>query len=268
MSSQVDCQQPRSEQRVLRFAGGPAIGLSQRWRGGQYCAILTPAGLVGCGIFDLETPARFGQALAIARGTPQAPLVEPEDLLTARIVGCTPQAAALGVAAGMTGSEAVEQLLAAGRASSPDRKPASDADAAEPPPIRVRGIDHVTFVSRDLARSRSFYVDVLGMTEVPRPAFSFPGLWFQAGGTQIHLIGEHRESGPAGTHIAPEANVSRTRHVAFEVDDARLAVARLRALGVEIVAGPKQRPDGPTQLYLLDPDGNLIELFSVLTSEG
>jgi uncharacterized protein YunC (DUF1805 family) len=39
---------------------------------------------------------------------------EPEDLLEARIVELTPQAAALGVVAGMTGREAVERMLGAG----------------------------------------------------------------------------------------------------------------------------------------------------------
>jgi len=75
--------------------------------------LLTEAGLVGCGIYDLKTAAEFGQAVAIARGTPQRPLVEPEDLLDARIVDATPKARDLGVRVGMTGREAVEALLAA-----------------------------------------------------------------------------------------------------------------------------------------------------------
>jgi len=51
--------------------------------------------------------------LAIARGTPQQPLVEPEDLFEAKIVDATPQAQELGVRVGMTGREAVEIFLAA-----------------------------------------------------------------------------------------------------------------------------------------------------------
>jgi uncharacterized protein YunC (DUF1805 family) len=97
----------------MAFANGTAIGMSHRWVGGQYCSILTAAGIVGCGIYDLETPAEFGQAIAIAKGTPAQPLVEPEDLLDAKIVGCTPQAAAYGIHPGMTGREAVERMLAA-----------------------------------------------------------------------------------------------------------------------------------------------------------
>lgn len=102
---------PSSTQRELHFANGTAIGTSQRWQGGQYCSILTLRGIVGCGIYDLATAAEFGQAIAIAKGTPERPLVEPEDLFDARIVAVTPKAAALGIKPGMTGRQSVERML-------------------------------------------------------------------------------------------------------------------------------------------------------------
>ena len=42
---------PRTTSREMQFAGGTAIGMSHRWVGGQYCSILTAAGIVGCGIY-------------------------------------------------------------------------------------------------------------------------------------------------------------------------------------------------------------------------
>ena len=107
-------QLPRTTNRPMRFENGTAIGISNRWERGQYCSILTRAGIVGCGIYDLKTPAEFGQAIAIAKGTPANPLVEPEDLLDAKIVGVTPRAEALGIRPGMTGREAVELMLKSG----------------------------------------------------------------------------------------------------------------------------------------------------------
>lgn len=104
---------PSTTHREIQFEHGKAIGLSHRWHRGQYCTILTAAGIVGCGIYDLVTPAEFGQAIAIAKGTPENPLCEPEDLFEAKIVGCTPQAKSYGVELGMTGKEAVELLLQA-----------------------------------------------------------------------------------------------------------------------------------------------------------
>lgn len=104
---------PRSISRPILFQNGCAIGISNRWHKGQYCMILTEAGVVGCGIYDVKTAAEFGQAVAIARGTPQNPLVNPEDLFDAKIVDATPLAKEYGVQIGMTGREAVELLLAA-----------------------------------------------------------------------------------------------------------------------------------------------------------
>jgi uncharacterized protein YunC (DUF1805 family) len=103
---------PQTTVRPLQFSNGCAVGLSHRWHNGQYCTILTQAGLVGCGIYDCKTAAEFGQAIAIARGTPAKPLVEPEDLFEAKIVEATPQAQAIGIRLGMSGQQAVELMLA------------------------------------------------------------------------------------------------------------------------------------------------------------
>src|SRR5262245_9538331 len=222
-------QLPRTTSRELQFENGKAIGISNRWERGQYCSILTPAGIVGCGIYDLVTPAEFGQAIAIAKGTPACPLVEPEDLFDARIVGVTPKAASYGIRVGLTGREAVELML---RAVPPAPRP----QAA--PALRVKSLDHATLVVKDLERSRRFYVDVLGMREVPRPAFSFAGLWFQAGATQIHLILEYAGSGPAGNLLPAERRTSCTHHLAFAVEDAAAAVPRLKEMEVPILSGP------------------------------
>src|SRR5947209_5229450 len=223
-------QIPRTVSRELQFAHGKALGISNRWQGGQYCSILTPAGIVGCGIYDLETPAEFGQAIAIAKGTPACPLVEPEDLFEARIVGVTPRAASYGIHVGHTGRQAVELMLQAGAAEKPESAPPSG--------VRVKSIDHATLVVKDLERSRRFYVEALGMREVPRPAFSFAGLWFQAGATQIHLILEFAGSGPAGNLLPAPQRTSRTHHLAFAVEDAAAAAKLLPGLGVPILGGP------------------------------
>jgi uncharacterized protein YunC (DUF1805 family) len=103
---------PRVVTRPMQFDNGVAIGVSNRWHKGQYCSIFTKAGIVGCGIYDMETPTEFGQAIAIARGTPEHPLVEPEDLLDAKIVDATGPAKQAGIEIGMTGRQAVEILLA------------------------------------------------------------------------------------------------------------------------------------------------------------
>lgn len=104
---------PRVIQRPLQFKNGCALGVSNRWLQGQYCSILTRRGIVGCGIYDVSTAGEFGQAIAIAKGTPESPLVDPEDLFDAKIVDTTPAAAELGIEIGMSGKEAVERMLMA-----------------------------------------------------------------------------------------------------------------------------------------------------------
>lgn len=129
-------------------------------------------------------------------------------------------------------------------------------------PVVVKTIDHVTIVVSNLERSREFYVDKLGMQEVERPSFGFPGLWFQAGSTQIHLILEDEKSGPAGFVSPKNSLTTRNHHFAFEVDDCQAATEALKQVGLTAAAGPKLRPDGPTQVYFFDPDGHVVELFS------
>ena len=130
------------------------------------------------------------------------------------------------------------------------------------PPVRVGAIDHVAIVVADLTATRRFYVGLLGMNEVERPDFNFAGAWFEAGGTLVHAIAEHEESGPPGEVIAEGVRISRTQHLAFGVDDAVAAAGRLRQRGVAIAAGPKGRPDGAAQTVIQDPDGYVIELVS------
>lgn len=102
----------QANQRVLKTAHGEVLGSSYRWPGGQYCAIHTDKGIVGCGIYDCSIATHFGIAVAIARGTPQHPLFEPEDLMSAKIAEVSQSAAEMGIAVGMTGEEALGLMLA------------------------------------------------------------------------------------------------------------------------------------------------------------
>jgi uncharacterized protein YunC (DUF1805 family) len=109
----MNAELPTAVHRVLQTPHGPAIGASYAWPGGQYCAIHTRRGIVGCGIYDVRVAGEFGMAVAIARGTPACPLREPEDLYSARIVECSGPAEQLGIQPGMTGMEALARLLVA-----------------------------------------------------------------------------------------------------------------------------------------------------------
>jgi lactoylglutathione lyase len=118
----------------------------------------------------------------------------------------------------------------------------------------VLQLDHVALHVADLEKSEAFYREVVGLKPIARPAFPFPGAWFQVGGAQqLHLIGE------APDHTIDSS--SRSLHFAFRVDDAASTAEHLRARGV-LFRGPKPRPDGAQQIFLQDPDGYTIELVS------
>ena len=124
-------------------------------------------------------------------------------------------------------------------------------------------IQHVGLVVSDLDRSRAFYAGPLGLEEVPRPAnFTFDGAWFRFGGTEVHLLSDAHATGGAG-QPDPGAGKERgmTHHLAFEVDDLDAACARLAEHGVELEGGPMPRGDGYVQVFFLDPDGHVLELF-------
>ena len=117
----------------------------------------------------------------------------------------------------------------------------------------VRG-HHFSFTVSDLERSRRFYEDVLGLRPIPRPDFGFPGVWYQVGETQIHLIARPENATPRDPKppLTPLAN-----HSALEIasyDAARRALQRAEIAFFEL--GGEAR-----QIFLHDPDGNTLELI-------
>lgn len=130
--------------------------------------------------------------------------------------------------------------------------------------MEIRKLDHSALVVRDLAAARRFYGEILGLEEIPRPSsFKFGGCWFRGPGFELHMILASDTTAPAGfADPGPAASYGLAHHLAFEVADLAAAEAHLRASGVAIVGGPLPRGDGPVQLYVNDPDGNFLELFS------
>jgi glyoxylase I family protein len=120
--------------------------------------------------------------------------------------------------------------------------------------IEVEGFHHVSLVVTDLERAKRFYGEVLGLQEVPRAPFDFPGAWYQVGALQLHLIVH-----PGRTLRGTQEIDSRDGHIALRVKSYRGALERLRSLGIPVKEKPTGRAPWP-QLFLTDPDGNVIEL--------
>jgi catechol 2,3-dioxygenase-like lactoylglutathione lyase family enzyme len=126
-------------------------------------------------------------------------------------------------------------------------------------------IHHVSLTVTDLNRSKAFYREVLGLREIARPAFPFPGAWFQVGGNQhVHLIVHE-----GATFRGPKGIDTRDSHFAVRVSSYSGALAHLQARGYRDDAGDhdlmKMRllphaTAGFPQIYILDPDRHVIEI--------
>jgi glyoxylase I family protein len=119
----------------------------------------------------------------------------------------------------------------------------------------IRALHHVSLSVTDLARAKAFYGGVLGLREIERPAFDFPGAWYDLGNAQLHLIVHDSPRSLRGTTQVD----SRDGHFALRIASFAEAVERLRAHGVTFVEKPRNATPW-AQIHLTDPDGNGIEL--------
>ncbi|MEM8668212.1 MAG: VOC family protein [Planctomycetota bacterium] len=117
--------------------------------------------------------------------------------------------------------------------------------------MKALQLNHVALHVANVEASVTFYRDVLCLPTLERPAFDFPGAWFQLGVDQeLHLIGD-REL-PVHSH-------HRGGHFALVVDDLDAWEAHLDSHGANRLER-KTRPDGASQTFVKDPDGHWIEL--------
>ena len=113
-------------------------------------------------------------------------------------------------------------------------------------------LHHVSFAIKDLDASKRFFGTVLGLPEIERPSFSFPGAWFALGDRQLHLIVESS----AGRQAADR--ISRSDHMALEVGSIDTVKTALQGAAIEYGEGSNQAL-GMDQIFCRDPDGHVIE---------
>lgn len=115
-------------------------------------------------------------------------------------------------------------------------------------------LDHGSICVGDIDEAVAFYGGVLGLAQIPRPDFGFPGAWFNAGGTPVHLTTDGTLRGAQSPIRANES------HLAFQVDDLEAMIQCLDGHGVAVW----ELPDSPAalrQVFFNDPWGNMIEMI-------
>lgn len=121
----------------------------------------------------------------------------------------------------------------------------------------ITGILHATFLTSDLARTRTFYEDVLGLSINPnRPTMTFDGVWYDvARNQQIHLmLLPNPETG-----LQRPAHGGRDRHVALAVSDMSKLIVRLSQAGIVYTLSQS----GRRALFCRDPDHNALEFIEI-----
>ncbi len=126
--------------------------------------------------------------------------------------------------------------------------------------MEIKELGHLVLYVRDLSRSVAFYRDVLGWREVVAEVPGMPAAAFSSGRTHHELL--LIEVGPDATAIPAGRRVG-LYHFGLKVgdtdDELREALARLGQAGVTVVGASDHTVTH--SLYILDPDGNEIELY-------
>jgi glyoxylase I family protein len=121
----------------------------------------------------------------------------------------------------------------------------------------ITGIHHATLLTSDLAKSRAFYENVLGLHLARnRPQMSFDGVWYDiAANQQIHLmLLPNPEAG-----LRRPAHGGRDRHIAVGVKDLQKLKACLDAAGIPCTTSQS----GRRAVFCRDPDQNALEFVEV-----
>jgi catechol 2,3-dioxygenase-like lactoylglutathione lyase family enzyme len=114
---------------------------------------------------------------------------------------------------------------------------------------------HIALKVRDMARSKKFYQDILGMDVVWEPDPQNIYLSSGCDNIAIHGVAESVAKG------AEERQLDHLGFVVETVERVKELEQEFRAQGVAIVHPFKIHRDGSASFYCADPDGTLIQLL-------
>lgn len=136
------------------------------------------------------------------------------------------------------------------------------------PSAAIHGLFHVAIKTSNLDATRAFWCDVVGLKEIHRPDFGYPGAWLgcpQPGGQAIiHVYAGGPALGDSGTVPSGTAAID---HISLACSGYRDFVTRFRKASLPfrefIVPGTTL-----WQLFVYDPSGVQLELTFEGSVEG
>lgn len=125
-------------------------------------------------------------------------------------------------------------------------------------------IEHLGIAVSDLSKAEETYTRLLGVAPYKREAVEREGVltsFFQVGPNKIELLESTTPDGPIAKAIAKRGE--GIHHVAFEVEDIRAEMARLKAEGFHLLSDePKPGADNKLVCFVHPKSANgvLVEL--------
>lgn len=126
----------------------------------------------------------------------------------------------------------------------------------------ITGLDHVQLAAPkgSEAEARRFFVDLLGLTEIPKPAAlaGRGGLWLRCGSQELHI------------GIEEDFRAAKKAHPALRVTgQAELDALRDRLTDAGVpVRGDSESIPGVVRFFAEDPFGNRIEFLAVASESA
>ena len=117
--------------------------------------------------------------------------------------------------------------------------------------MQITQVFHAALLISSLEKSQHFYSTVLGLSQV-EIELELPGIWYQVGNFQIHLI----LTATLLPDVVDHEKQGRNRHLAFYVANLEAAKEQLIAHNCPV----QMSASGRSELFTQDPDGNIIEL--------
>ncbi|RLA14809.1 MAG: hypothetical protein DRQ52_03285 [Gammaproteobacteria bacterium] len=138
--------------------------------------------------------------------------------------------------------------------------------------MAIEKIEHCAIRTTELAATRDFYTEILGLMVGPRPELPVAGYWLYAGDQPIiHLIEvnetyNHDLSGTLLENQQTPGYRDGLDHIAFRATGLTELLARLRAARLEFGENIIAEMDFH-QVFVADPNGVMAELNFLISAE-
>ena len=133
--------------------------------------------------------------------------------------------------------------------------------------FKVLQVDHIGIGVSDLAATKEFYKNALGMEHLPEDEVveeqKVKVSFFPCGDAELEYLESTTPDGPIGRFIEKNGGRNGIQHVALRVDDIKAAIADLKAKGVQLIDEEPRYGAGGSAIAFLHPKatgGVLLEL--------